>query len=104
MNKLAVDIGVKFGSPFGQTKGLADLTSIILSNALYLSGFIMLIIFLVAGFGIISGAGENNPEKAAKGKKAMTAAIFGFIIVFASYWIIKIVESLTNIEILNPIL
>lgn len=101
--KLAqVDIGSKFGSPFGQTKGFADLVSLVLSNAVYLAGVIVFFVFLFAGFSLLTGAGEQNPEKTAKGKKAMTAAIFGFIIVFASYWIIKIVESLTGVTILSP--
>ena len=48
------------------------------------------------------GAGEDNPEKAKKGKQAITAALIGFMIIFCSYWIIKIIEIITGVSILNP--
>jgi hypothetical protein len=103
MKKLAaVDIGTSFGSPFGQSLGVGNLVSIILSNAVVLAGVIMLFLMLIGGFGIIMGAGQDNPETAAKGRKAVTAAVIGFIIIFASYWIIKIVETITAVKILKP--
>ena len=46
-------------------------------------------------------AGNSNPEGAEKGKKVITAAVIGFVIVFSAYWIIKITEKLTGIPILN---
>jgi len=108
MTKLATafNIGDAFGSRFGQFGsgglGLGDFVSIILSNAIVLAGFAMLVLFLIGGFSVIAGAGQDNPDQAAKGKQAITSAIIGFIIVFASYWIVKIVETLTGLQILNP--
>jgi len=102
MDKLAqVNIGSTFGSRFGQDLGLSNLVSIILSNAMIIAGILMFVLILVGGFGIIMSAGSDNPEGAAKGKKAITAAVIGFIIIFASYWIIKIIETLTGLQILN---
>lgn len=103
MEKLAlVDIGKSFGSPFGQTKGLADLVSVILSNALVIAGIIFLFLLIFGGISMIAGAGRDNPEQAAKGKQAATAAVTGFIIIFAAYWIILIIEAATGLAILNP--
>ena len=102
MNNLAVDIGRAFDSPFGQTKGLGSLVSTIISGAFTLSGIIFLVLFVVGGIGIIAGAGNDNPERAAKGKQAITSALIGFIIVFAAYWIIQIIETITGLKILNP--
>ena len=50
---------------------------------------------------MVMGAGRDNPEQAAKGKQAATAAVIGFIIIFASYWIIQLIQLLTGITILQ---
>ncbi len=102
MNKLAVDIGSSFNSPFGQGKGIGDLVSAIISNALVIAGIILVFFFIFGGISMIAGAGQDNPERAAKGKQAATSALLGFIIIFAAYWIIRIIESITGLKILNP--
>lgn len=103
MDKIAaVNIGSAFGSPIGRTVQIADLVSIFLFNALAISGIIMLFLMIGGGIGMIAGAGQGNPESAAKGRQAVTAAAIGFIIIFAAYWIIQIVETVTGLNILNP--
>ena len=52
---------------------------------------------------MIAGAGSGNKDEVAKGKKAVTAAITGFILIFVSYWIIVLLEDILNINILYPI-
>ncbi len=51
---------------------------------------------------VVSSAG--NAEKTDKGKQAITGAIIGFVIIFASYWIIQIIEIITGVNILNSTL
>lgn len=102
MEKIAVNIGEEFGSPFGREYGLADLVSIILSNALVVAGIILLFLLIFGGISMIVGAGQDNPEQAAKGRQAATSAVIGFIIIFAAYWIIQIIETITGLQILKP--
>ena len=102
VDKLAVNIGNSFNSPIGRTVGFARLVSIILSNAIIIAGIIMLFLMIGGGIGIIAGAGKGNPEAAARGRQAVTAAVIGFIIIFATYWIIQIAEIITGVNILNP--
>jgi len=97
-----MNIGEAFGSRFGQDLNISDLVSVILSNAVAIAGVLMFILILIGGFGIISSAGSDNPEGAARGKKTITAAVIGFAIVFVSYWIIKIIETFTGLDILVP--
>ena len=106
MNKIAqINIGSEFGSPIGQPGfGLADLVSIILSNAIIIAGIIVLFLFIGGGISIIAGAGQDNPERAARGKQAVTAAAIGFIIIFATYWIIQLIEIITGVDIFRPII
>jgi hypothetical protein len=80
---------------------LGDIISAILPNIYVLAGIILFILLIIGGFGIIMGAGEENPEKAKKGKQAITAALIGFLIIFASWWIIQIVEVITGVDILG---
>jgi len=96
-----VDIGKTFDSPFGQNLGLGDFASTILSNAVAIAAIILFFLLLFGGISIIMGAGQNNPEAAARGRKAATAAVSGFIIIFAAYWIIQIVELITGVSILS---
>jgi hypothetical protein len=103
-NKIAqVQIGQIFQSPFGKgNMGFASFVSIILSNAVAFAGIILFILMIVGGIMVMAGAGSGNKEEVAKGKKALTSAIIGFLVVFLSYWIIVIIENIFGFSILNP--
>lgn len=96
MKNLAVDIGGAFGSPFGQTKSVGNLITLILNSSFAIASIVILFLFILAGISVISGAGSSNPEKIEKGKKAITTAIIGFIIIFGAYWIIRVIEIITG--------
>lgn len=103
MNKISqVQIGPAFGSPIGQTVGIADLISVFLSNAVVIAAVIFTLLLIFGGISMIMGAGESDPQKTAQGKKAATAAVAGFVIIFVSYWIIKIIEIIAGFSILRP--
>ena len=102
MGKIAVGIGQNFDSPIGDTVGLADLVSILLSNAVVIAGVMLLFLALFGGFSMIAGAGQSDPQSVARGQKALTAAVAGFVIVFTAYWIIQIVELITGLNITSP--
>lgn len=106
MNKLAVDIGGKFfgedsKTPLTEISGIGTLVSIIVNTAFVLAGIILLFFFIFGGISMIAGAGKDNPDQAAKGKQAITSALLGFIVVFASYWIVQLIELVTGIIILE---
>lgn len=103
MKELALDIGEKFGSPFGETKNIGNLISVILNSSFAIAGIIILFLFIFAGYSLIAGAGSNDPQSIEKGKKAITSAIIGFIIILAAYWIIRIIEIITGSSfVTNP--
>ena len=76
--------------------GVGTLTSIIISNALVIAGIIVIFLFIAGGIGMISGSGSNNPEQAEKSKKTISAAVVGFVIIFAAYWIVQIIGKITG--------
>lgn len=97
-----IDIGTVFQSPFGRSQGIADFVSIVLFNAIAFAGIILFILMLFGGIMMISGAGSGNKDDIGKGQKALTSALIGFLIIFTSYWIIIIIESIFGMQILNP--
>ncbi len=97
----AFDLGTKFfgensGSPLasGNITNVSSIVSLFLNIAFVLSGIILLFFFILGGIGLIGGAGQDNPQKAEQSKKTITSAVIGFVIVFASYWIVKLVGQL----------
>lgn len=102
----AIDIGKEFLLGSGGIKSvfpnLGKLVSIIISNLYVLAGILLLLLLIFGGFGMIMGAGGGNPEQTAKGGKAVGAALGGFLIIFLSYWIIKIIEVITGLSIFKP--
>lgn len=75
------------------------LISQILPNIYVAAGVILLIYLVAGGFAVITASG--SAEKAAGGQKAITNALLGFLIIFASYWIIQLIQVLTGIPILG---
>lgn len=78
------------------------LISVILKNVYTLAGILLLVLLIFGGLSIIMGAGQSDPKKAAAGKRAATMAVVGFFVVFGSFWIIKLIEYITGVHILNP--
>lgn len=77
-------------------------TKVIVSNVFVIAGVITLFMMVFGGFQIITSAG--NPKQAEKGKGALTGAVVGLLLIFASFWIIQLIETLTGIQILNPVI
>ena len=102
---LAADLGTRFLSPWGKTKSLGDLLGVMISAGISIGGIIVLFTFLFGGFKVIQGAGSGDAKAAAQGQQAVTYALFGFIIVFISYWIIRAIEVVTGSTfITNPLI
>lgn len=79
---------------------ISTLISNILPNIYILAGLILLFGIIFGGFTMIANAG--NKEKQQQGKEVITKSLLGFGIIFASYWLIQIIQILTGINILNP--
>jgi len=74
-----------------------SLLTTILPNIYIIASIILMFILLGAGFTIVTRG--DKPEQTQKGRQGITTAIIGFIIIFASYWIIQIIEIITGIPI-----
>ena len=104
-----VDIGKEFqvkpglgikDAPLFASPG--SLISVLLKNIYMIAGVALLVLLIFGGISIILSAGSGDAKKTAQGQKAVTGALVGFLIIFASYWIIQIIQVITGIAILNP--
>lgn len=64
-----------------------------------LAGLILFVMLVWGGFEMLTSAASKKGLDA--GKQRITAAIIGFLLLFASYWIIQIVEAITGVVILG---
>ena len=96
--KITGSQGIKDAPQFASPGALI---SVILPNVYIAAGIALFFLILFGGISVITGAGQNDPKKAAQGKKAITSALIGFLIIFASYWIIQIIEVITGLSIFN---
>lgn len=87
-----MDIGESFGSGIGGDISLGAIVGNLVSAAIVVAGIIMVFLFIGGGLTMIASAGSGDAQGAAKGKAAITWALVGFVIVFTSYWIIRIIE------------
>ncbi len=103
----AVDIGTatKINGDTGINdtySSFSTLINLILRNSITLAGIILIALLIFGGITFIINAGSGDAKKADQGKKTITASLIGFIIVIFAYLIIKIIETLTGLHILDP--
>ncbi|MDZ7586250.1 MAG: hypothetical protein U0946_00725 [Patescibacteria group bacterium] len=76
----------------------ADIINDLIPIIFVLAGIVLLFMLISGGFTIFVSAG--NPEKIKKGSAVVTNAIIGFLIMFASYWIIELLQITFGITVL----
>ncbi len=70
----------------------------VLSYVYIFAGLILLLMLISGGVGLMTSGG--NPDKMKAGYGRITSALIGFLIVFISYIVVKIVESILGVVIL----
>ncbi len=74
----------------------ADMINLVVSNTFVIAGFLLFIFIIAAGFKIISSDSKGIQE----GQTIITGVLTGFIIMFAAFWIIQILELITGVNII----
>jgi len=70
---------------------------VIIKNIYILTGIVLFFMIVVGGVGMIANAG--NAEKQKQSSQTITSAVIGYVIMFAAYWIVKIIEIVTDKKI-----
>lgn len=95
MQLAQVDIGKEW--PLAQNfPTLSSLVSSLLPKILIFGGVISFIIVIVAGIGVIAGAGSGDSQATESRKNILLYALIGLIIMFGAYWILQIINFVTG--------
>lgn len=70
----------------------------LLEFAFPLAGLILFVMIVWGGFETLAGSATKKSVES--GRKRITSAILGFILLFASYWIIQIIQLVFGVQIL----
>lgn len=103
MEKVFADVIIENEFPPAKTFAtFGDLVNVIVRNAFMLAGVITFILLIFGGIGVIVGAGSGDTKKLEQGKKTLTGALAGLLIVVTSVWLVQILEKITGINLLSP--
>lgn len=87
---------------FSGNKGnIGSIVSSLVNYLFPLAGLLLLLYLIFGGFSLMTSGGDPKAVQAAKSK--ITNALIGFIIVFASYWIVQILGTILGIEVITNI-
>jgi hypothetical protein len=104
MTLLSFNIGeILFAEHPGLTTSttLGDIISNILPNIYVIAGVILFFFLIAGGLMFIISANRQDTEGTARGGQLITVSLVGFLIIFASYWIMQIIQIITGIDILG---
>jgi hypothetical protein len=101
-NLLALKInGVDIPVPTGAQSNLTSLGDVVsrgLQFLLPLSGIILFVIIIMSGFQLLTSAGD--PKKMEQAKQRLTWGVVGFVVIFVSFWLMRLLEFLLGIKVL----
>lgn len=95
-----MDIKTIFDSPLNDPQSIGKLATLFVNIIFVLVGVVLLFFFVMGGIGMIAGAGSGDAQKAAQAQKTITSALIGFIIVFVSYFLVKLIGQLIGVQII----
>jgi len=77
---------------------IGDVLGSLFNYLLPLAGILMFVMIIYGGLTLMLSGG--SPEGVKEGTNKIVLGVVGFIVVFAAFWIIKIVEAIFGIQIL----
>lgn len=89
-------------SPATSFPTIGSLVRVIITNATVLAGVLAFVFIIVGGFAIIAGSGDSDPKKIEQGKKTLTMALVGLLIVVFAMWFLQAFELFLGFNPLNP--
>jgi hypothetical protein len=81
---------------------VGSLVNVLVKNIFVLAGVLLFVLLIFGGLKFIVSAGGGDEQEIGKSKNAITAALIGFLIIFAAYWIVQIIGHISGINIFKP--
>lgn len=83
-----------------QFTNLASIVTNALPIVFSIAGIILLLYLLWGGFDYLTSMGD--PKKAESGRGKITNAIIGFIIIFAAFWLVQLIDYIFKLKVYTP--
>lgn len=80
----------------GPFSNLTSLVSNLYTIAIFAAGLIFFILIIFAGIKMIMSAGSSDPHNKEQAQKFLTYSVLGLIIIFTAYWIMIIINKITQ--------
>ena len=93
--------GCLYGDDVATIQCVIPLLKNIILAIVQISAVALFVMFLVGGFTLLISGGD--PKKLEQGKKTLTYAVMGIIIMIAAYLVIQLIGTFTGITNLNQI-
>lgn len=75
---------------------LGSFVSFLLPILLLLAGIIFFVLVIAAGFTFLQNAGSEDAHALDKWRQILTYGVIGLIIIFGAYWVLQIINFITN--------
>lgn len=75
----------------------ADLVNVVVRNLFIVAGIIIFFMIIYAGYQFI----EKDAKGIEEAQSIMTAAVGGLVVMFVAYWIVRIIEAVTGMQLLS---
>lgn len=75
-------------------ESLGDVVSLLLQYLFPLAGFLLFILIVIGGFSWLTSAGD--PKKVEAARNRITKAVVGFVLLFVSYWLVRILQMILS--------
>lgn len=80
----------------GKFPDIASLVSYFVPLILLIGGIVFFGLIVLAGFGLIAGAGGGDAHADENRKQIITFAVIGLAIMFGAFWILQIISYVTG--------
>lgn len=74
----------------------ADIVSLIVQFIFVISGFLLFVTIFYGGFKFVRSGSKGKDEA----KSMISTALIGFIVIFVAYWVVRILETITGMELI----
>lgn len=65
------------------------------------AGIALLVMLILGGFSLLTSAGDS--KKLDSGKKQITYAIVGFLVIFIAFWIVQLIGRIFNLTVIMDV-
>lgn len=99
MKQIFAQVDLSEIRPARNIGSFTDLINLLVKNAVVIAGIITFLLLVLGGLGVIMGAGGGDTKQMEKGKKTITGAAIGLILILMSVWIMQIIKAITGLDL-----